>query len=418
MSKHSSRDVASRLFLAFLLVLSSVAVWAAGDASPSLPSWVPRPPTHHAPRDWNLKVTFLDVGQGDCILLQTKQKTILIDAGSDIDNVAQWVILPYLKDAGIEKIDVAVITHPHRDHFGGFLQLVYAIPIKEVLYSTSNMIIVPGDPQANKGDDVLYKRLFAAFQEKGIKARKAKLGDTFNWGDDIHVKLLHADNPDYPADTNPNDKSLVFKITTGTVSYMLTGDAEIFSENLMINAFPNILESTVLKVGHHGSRTATSKAWLEKLKPMFAVISVGVNNSYRHPHPTVVQRLADANVKTFRTDQEGFVESQTDGSTVQFTSAQPPSLLVQKLVENERTSAGLNDLAAFNSTESLHRLVISTLQKAVDAGQAEVVEQALQGRNGQAVEQVKEALRLPLRFRALHGEATAEESRMLGELSR
>lgn len=416
MKRPSSRDLLSRVLLCLLFLLSSIATWAA-PGQPAHSTWIPKPPASHAPDAWDLKVTFLDVGQGDCILLRTKQKTIMIDAGSDIDNVAQWIILPYLKEAGIERIDTAVITHPHRDHFGGFLQLVYSIPIREVIYSTESLVITPNDPQANKGDDVLYKKLFAAFKEKGIPMKKARLGDSFNWGNDVFVKLLHADNPAYPANTNPNDRSLVFKVTTGTVSYMMTADAELFSENEMLNAFPNILESTVLKVGHHGSRTATSLPWLKALKPLFAVVSVGVHNSYGHPHPTVMQRLADADVKTFRTDQEGFIESQTDGNTVQFSAAQPPALLVQHLIEAERSTSGLESLAAFNSTESMHRLVIKSLQQAIDNGQTDLVEQAIQGRSGPAIDQVKNALRTPLKFRQLHGEATPAEESLLQEWS-
>jgi len=366
----------------------------------------------------NLRVTFLDVGQGDCILLRTREKTILIDAGSDLDNAAQWSIIPYLQDNNIQRIDVAVITHAHRDHFGGFLQLLDAVEFGEFVYSTESMVVLPTDEQANKGDDILYKRLFATIRARGIPLRKAVLGDEFDWGGQVHVDLLHADNPMFPTNINPNDRSLVFKVTTGKVAYMFTGDAQEYAENRMLREFKSKLKADVLKVGHHGSRTATTKPWLEAVRPKHAVISVGIANSYHHPHPDVMQRLASAAVNVVRTDEVGTIESSTDGKTVTVDGVAPRSVTgrIARLLHAEQTAACVPAELAAARAEVLHRLVVDSLTNAVALGQIDIVEHALAGKKSAAINAVKHSLAETLRFRAVHQESVHGEQELLQTL--
>ncbi|HOY67350.1 MAG TPA: ComEC/Rec2 family competence protein [Candidatus Ozemobacteraceae bacterium] len=367
-----------------------------------------------------LRVTFLDVGQGDAILIRSKEKVVLIDAGNDNDHAAEDIILPFLEKEGIKKIDTAVITHAHRDHFGGFLTLAQAVPIGEFIYSTSATIAVPGDPETTKGDDVLYKRLFSLAREKNIPLRKARMTDAFNWGSQIHVDLLHADHlhpapaPGQPALT-ANDTSLVFKVTTGKVSYLFTGDATAFNEREMLADKPSCFPCTVLKVGHHGSKTSSSEAFIDAVKPAYAAIPVGISNSYRHPSPDVVKRFASRDVKIYRTDHDGTVESSTDGTSVVFSSNQTARDLHHIATRLEETAPLLDPEVAASRREAVGDLLLNSFRQRIDEGTVAELEPFFAGGPSEANE-VSAGLAGLLRFRQLHREATAEESELLSSL--
>ncbi|HEY9068992.1 MAG TPA: ComEC/Rec2 family competence protein [Candidatus Ozemobacteraceae bacterium] len=367
-----------------------------------------------------LRVSFIDVGQGDAILIRSREKTVLIDAGNDFDHAAEDFILPYFEKEGIKKIDTAVITHAHRDHFGGFLTLVEALPIGEFIYSTNATIAVPGDPEVTKGDDVLYKRLFSAAKAKGIPLKKARFSDTFNWGSQVHVDILHADHPHpAPAPGQPaltaNDTSLVFKVTTGTVSYLLTGDATALVEREMIAEKPACFPCTVLKVGHHGSKTSSSDAFIDTAKPAYAAISVGISNSYRHPSPDVVKRFASRDVKIYRTDQDGTLESSTDGSSVVFSSNQNARGLHLIATRLEETAPLLDPEVAASRREAVGNLLLNAFRQRIDEGTVAELEPFFA--NGQrTLSQVSGELAGLLRFRQLHLEAADGESELLSSL--
>jgi competence protein ComEC len=288
-----------------------------------------------------LRVTFLDVGQGDAIVLRTAEKTILIDAGDDRFDVAKRVIIPFCKKEGIKKFDHVIMSHPHRDHFGGFIDLVDAVGMDEFIFSTDTL--GSGDPEEGGQDFQLYMRLYNALKEKGVKYTQARMTDTWDFGKGIKVDLLHVseqkrgpmDGPPRlavpepilagePLKTSANEDSLIFRVTAGKISYLFTGDAEKDAESFAVKNHGDKLKCTILKSGHHGSKTSSGFPLMELAKPEYAVISVGEKNSFKHPSPETIDRYAYYKMKVFRTDKDGTVDSFTDGKTVRFVSKQSP----------------------------------------------------------------------------------------------
>ncbi|HNS09325.1 MAG TPA: MBL fold metallo-hydrolase [Candidatus Ozemobacteraceae bacterium] len=277
-----------------------------------------------------LKVTFLDVHQGDCILVRSAEKTVMIDAGDDNRSAAIRYIIPYLKKEGIKKIDQAIITHPHRDHFGGFIDLIKEFDFGEFVYSNDSEVSSEGETTKGGNDALIYAQLRSLIVEKKIPYRKAKLGEMLDWGKGIKAEVLNCDvNRDEvpPSDTlktNPNELSIVIKATAGKISYLFTGDAEKKSETDMISMHGKKLASTVLKSGHHGSKTSSMHAFMDIAQPEYGVISAGKGNSFGHPTQTVLDIYDYYKMKVFRTDVDGTVESYTDGKTVTFVTNNSP----------------------------------------------------------------------------------------------
>ena len=277
-----------------------------------------------------LRVTFLDVGQGDSVIVRTAEKTVLIDGGDDRYDVGSAVIVPYCKKAGIKKFDQVVMSHAHRDHFGGLPDVVREIPVGEIVYSHDPGMDNVGT-EASSGDGKLYRQLVDLIHSKNIPYRQINAGDKLDWGNQVTVEVMHAHEilatASAAVELSENEQSLIIKATAGKISYLFTGDAEILAETNAVNAFGNKLKSTVLKSGHHGSKTSSGQAFMEMVQPDYAVISVGTGNSFGHPSPETLDTYAFYNVKTFRTDLEGTVDSSTDGQTVHFTSNMSPLLV-------------------------------------------------------------------------------------------
>jgi len=283
-----------------------------------------------------LRVTFLDVGQGDAIVIRTNEKTILLDAGDDRANAANAVIIPYCKKEGIKKFDSCIISHPHRDHFGGYLDLLQAVSIGEFVYSSDNSSV--GDAEESSGDDILYNKMKDMIIAKGIPYNKAVLGQKFDWGKNVKVELFHAEEAARRASDalkiSANEHSLIIKATLGQISYLFTGDAEKGAESKAIADFKEKLNCTVLKAGHHGSKTSSGYPFMDITKPEYGIISVGAHNSFGHPNKETLDKYAFYKMKVFRTDQDGIVDSYTDGKTIHFTSnqsalefTQPPQVI-------------------------------------------------------------------------------------------
>ncbi len=278
-----------------------------------------------------LRVTFLDVHQGDCILIRSAEKTVMIDAGDDNRNAAIRYIIPYLKKEGIKKIDQAIITHPHRDHFGGFIDLLKECDFGEFVYANDSEISSEGETTKGVGNDaIVYAQLRTLILDKKIPYRKAKLGELLNWGKDIKAEVVSCDTnrddmpPSDTLKTNPNELSVVIKLTAGKVSYLLTGDAEKTSETNMINTHGKKLACTVLKSGHHGSKTSSGHAFMDLVQPEYGIISAGTGNSFGHPTQVVLDIYDYYHMKVFRTDKDGTIESFTDGNTVTFVTNNSP----------------------------------------------------------------------------------------------
>jgi competence protein ComEC len=245
-----------------------------------------------------LIVTFLDVGQGDCILLETPAgKKIMIDGGGTDrprgeDSVGTRIVIPFLRRKGINKLDLVMLTHPHNDHVGGLNPVLARIKVDRVI---DNGAVY---------DSAAYRRFKSLIAANRIKYSAGRTGQALNFGDGISGRLFR------PSVGEVNSDSLAMRITYGKVSFMFTGDLEApGEEQIMAHA----LCSTVLKVGHHGSRTSTTERFLRAVSPRIAVISVGQGNRYRHPAPVTIARLRGAGAKVYRTDQDGAVVIRSDG---------------------------------------------------------------------------------------------------------
>jgi competence protein ComEC len=266
-----------------------------------------------------LRVTVLDVDQGDAILVDFPDgRLMLVDGGglvgSPIDTGAR-VILPVLRQRRRSHVDVVVVTHPHPDHYGGLSTALPELTIGEVWVSDA------GEPDGHGSWSLLVKSLRA----RGIPLRlPPDLCDGSHAFGASDVKVL-APCPAPDAMLGANDNSLVLKITLGERAALLLGDAEQAAERALVARPPHELRADFMKVGHHGSRTSTSPALVQAVRPAAAAISCGVRNRFGHPHPETLWSLDGAGVVTLRSDRGGAIVWQTDGRTahVQQPHGQP-----------------------------------------------------------------------------------------------
>ena len=253
-----------------------------------------------------LEVTFLDIGQGDSAFISTPGgKNILIDGGkraippySNFD-AGKEVVLPFLKNKGVKRIDTLIATHPDVDHIGGLLAVLDSdIQIDRVL-----------DP-GHRHTSYTYRDFLKKIERrKETKYYQPRAGQVLNWGDEVKVQVLS------PAHLfrGSNNSSIVIKLEFGDISFLLTGDAEKEAEGEMVSRYGNRLKSTVLKASHHGSRTGSSLNFLKAVNPQVAVISCGRKNKFGHPHKEVMDKLARFKVKVYRTDYQGNITFTTNG---------------------------------------------------------------------------------------------------------
>ena len=243
----------------------------------------------------DLKVHFLDVGQGDSIFIELPtNETILIDASiKDASNK----IINYLREENVSKIDYVFATHAHSDHIGGMSAVLKAFDIGQ--------IYMPKAVTTTK----TYENLLLTIKDKNLKIKAAKAGNTIIDTDDLKLVVLAPNQDSYES---LNNYSIVLKLTYKEKSFLFMGDAETLSEKEITGD----VQADVLKVGHHGSRTSTNQAFLNKVNPSYAVISVGLNNDYKHPHQEVIDRLEKKNIKIYRTDQNGDIIFTTDGYNI------------------------------------------------------------------------------------------------------
>lgn len=246
-----------------------------------------------------LEVTFIDVGQADSIFLENEGHYMLIDAGNNEDGPK---LVNYFKNQNISHFDYVVGTHPHEDHIGGLDNIIKNFNI-ETLY-------MPDVITTTK----TFEDVLDALAEKDMTLSIPKINATFKLGD-ASVKILYVGTE---KETDLNDTSIVLKITYQNVSFLLTGDASTKVEEKLNQSD---LESTILKVGHHGSSTATNEEFLNTVNPKYAIISVGKNNQYEHPHTTVLNTLASHNIITYRTDQDGTIKIITDGTNIEINTS-------------------------------------------------------------------------------------------------
>ena len=269
-----------------------------------------------------LRVTAIDVGQGDSTLIQTPGgRTILIDGGgtsdetsADASEVGVKVVVPFLSYLGINRLDVLVLTHPHGDHLGGLAAVLRSQEIGTILDGTTLPYPSPA-----------YLQFLALVRSRNIPYARAVRGMRLDMGDGVTLRVLNP--PPSPAfgtaaiygtgtdDAAINNYSASFLVQYGKTRFILTGDAETEAEGAMLDAHAD-LTCDVLKAGHHGSKNATGDDWLSRLQPRLAVISCGRHNRFGHPAPSTLARLDAHGVQTYRTDHQGAITFVSDGRTV------------------------------------------------------------------------------------------------------
>lgn len=256
-----------------------------------------------------LRVSFIDVGQGDGALVEFPNgQTMLIDAGMKAEeyDAGERIIAPFLKRRGISTIDYFVASHPHGDHIGGAAFVFKEFDVREVIES--------GQPAR----DSVYLEYASAVSNEQCTTRNVRTGSPAMTIGGAKLYFLYPTPTFIDTDTthaheNLNNTSVVFKLCFGETSILFTGDAEQEAEEEMVRVHGAFLESTILKVGHHGSKTSSTEAFVRVVKPKHAIISCGLNNKFNHPSEEVVERLRAMNVETLRTDEEGAIIFETDG---------------------------------------------------------------------------------------------------------
>lgn len=241
----------------------------------------------------NFSVSFIDVGQADSVLIRNGNYNMLIDAGNNEDGEK---LVNYFKSLGIEEFTYVFATHPHEDHIGGMDDIINNFKIDN--YYMSNKL----------STTKTFMDVLDALDGRNLKYTVPNKGDTLKLGD-ANIKVI------YPGDdkSNINDSSIVLKVTYGKNSFLLTGDA---TSNVERKIYNEDIKSDVLKVAHHGSSYSSTDVFLDKVKPYYAVISVGKNNIYNHPSNKTLEKLNKRNIKVYRTDLDGTIVFTSDGENL------------------------------------------------------------------------------------------------------
>lgn len=249
-----------------------------------------------------LAVHFIDVGQGDAALIVCDEHAMLIDGGGTDSSRTMYT---YLKRYGVSHLDYIIGTHPDADHIGG-------LPGALNFASADNVFC-----SVTEHDTRAFNSLVKYAGEQGKQITVPKTGSTYALGD-AAVRLIGPINNS----SDSNNNSIVARISYGSNTFLFMGDAEAAEENDILHSqYGKLLKSDVLKVGHHGSDTSSTEAFLEAVSPQYAVISVGENNSYGHPSADVVKRLEKLGTKVYRTDTDGDIICESDGTNISFSTA-------------------------------------------------------------------------------------------------
>lgn len=258
-----------------------------------------------------LTLTMLDVGQGDALLIRGPSgRTLLVDGGGEVEghptgyDVGARRVVPALRRQGVRRVDVVMLSHPHEDHVGGLVAVLQNFSV--------GLVLDVGLPHPAPS----YVRFLRLVELHRVPYRLARRGMRLDLGDGVILSILHPQEPllrGTSSDANLN--SIVARMTYGSVALLLAGDAEAATEAQLLDLGDD-MQSLILKVGHHGSRTGTTPAFLDAVRPAAALISVGEMNPFGHPHAEVIRRLEDAGTAVYRTDRHGAVTVTTDGARV------------------------------------------------------------------------------------------------------
>ena len=256
--------------------------------------------------NFKLEIHFLDVGQGDCTYIKTPLgKNILIDGGegnSEKYDYGKNVVFPYLLDRKVNKIDYLIISHCDSDHIGGTFEVIKNMNVDKILIGL----------QLEKSEQL--NDLINIANHKNIEIIVLQAGDIFKIENNLELQILWPKIDELIEDNALNNNSLLFKLKYKDFSILFTGDIEKLVENKIIEIYQNNeLESDILKVAHHGSKTSTISKFLGKVNPKIALIGAGVNNKFGHPNDEVINRLENCGVSIYRTDKNGEISIVVNG---------------------------------------------------------------------------------------------------------
>lgn len=299
------------IFLAFALIANALGAkkGKADQNSYDLPDGYASESRSLDENSEKLSFHLLDVGQGDCGLLELPDgKLILVDLG---DKDAGTKVGKWLSQSGLTNIYCLVATHPHADHIGGFKEILAVI--------NTDTAYFPGELTGATAATSTYRNFLKALLKKDIVVEDAYAGDFILSNAVYYVRVLA---PQKHAYENLNDTSVCLLVSFGDHLLLLTGDAEGQSEAEMIRDYKDDLRRvTLLKVGHHGSKTSSTESFLRIVEPDVAFISLGKDNPYHHPHPSLMKRLLKWCGAVYRTDEEGSLTFITDGSEFEVKTA-------------------------------------------------------------------------------------------------
>ena len=248
--------------------------------------------------DGNLKVHFIDVGQGDACIIEQNGHYMLIDAGP---NSGEKNLINYIDGLGITKFDYVIGTHAHEDHIGGMDKVIKNYEIEKFLFPRSTTTTRT------------FESFVTELSAKNLKLYVPQVGENFEFEDSSFVVLA----PNSKTYDDLNNYSIVIKFTYKNNSILFTGDAEVLSENEMLENGLD-LKADVIKIGHHGSSTSSSMKFLSAVSPKYAVICLGKDNDYGHPHKSVVDRLKALSITVYRTDEQSTIIMESDGENIKF----------------------------------------------------------------------------------------------------
>lgn len=247
----------------------------------------------------DLEVHFIDVGQGDSILIKNDGENMLIDGGT---RSSSEIVVNYLIEQDVEDLKYVVGTHPHEDHIGGLIDVLDNFNVENIMLP--NIL----------NNTRVFEDLLDAIEREELKIKKPVPLDTIGLGN-AKLTVLAPNSEKYSL---VNDYSIVLKLEHGDNSFLFTGDAEKKSEKEMIEAHKSILKADILKAGHHGSDTSSGPEFLDLVDPEYAIISLGDENIYGHPNKSVLEGFDDRNIKVYRTDKDGNIVVKSDGENIEF----------------------------------------------------------------------------------------------------
>lgn len=245
-----------------------------------------------------LTIHFIDVGQADSILIIDNDKSMLIDAGNNADSD---LVVNYINNQGISKLDVVIGTHAHEDHIGGMDKVISSFDIGNVY--------LPKQPSTTK----TYEDVLLAISNKGLKINSPTPNTTFTLNS-AKATILAPNSNSYE---DINNSSIVVKLTYGNNSFLFMGDAEEVSENEIMNSGYDV-SADLIKIGHHGSNSSSGENFLNSVKSKYGIISIGAGNSYGHPTKEVMERLKNKDITVYRTDENSTIIATSDGKNITF----------------------------------------------------------------------------------------------------